>query len=103
MAGSSVKLSSRRTVELETEIDKLESKLPAQRKFILPGGTLTATGLIYARALVRRAEREVVTIKHKTLNIKHILVYLNRLSDYLFILARWENFVEKVKEIEWKR
>lgn len=86
-----------KTKGLEREIDKLEEKLPKQKNFILAGGTLVATHLMYARALVRRAEREVAGLGYV-----QILPYLNRLSDYLFILVRWENFINKYKEIVWK-
>ena len=67
------------TTKLEQEIDKLEVKLPPLKNLILPKGEL-----MYARALVRRAEREVVNLKVH----KNILSYLNRLSDFLFILSR---------------
>jgi len=97
LGGAKVKWPSKRVAEIERQIAKLEHKLPRQKYFILPGGTLVAAHLMYARALVRHAEREVVGLRHE-----QILPYLNRLSDYLFILARWENYKNKFKEIVWK-
>ncbi len=84
-----------RVVELESEIDKMEGELPLQKNFIIPGGCELSAHLFFARALVRRAEREVVGLS--------VLPYLNRLSDYLFILARWVNFKNREKEISWKK
>ena len=84
-----------RVVELESEIDKMEGELPLQKNFIIPGGCELSAHLFFARALVRRAEREVVGLS--------VLPYLNRLSDYHFILARWVNFKNREKEIFWKK
>jgi len=76
--------------KLEEEIDEMEEKLPELKNFILPKGPLHL-----ARAVCRRAERRVVTAGF-------IIKYLNRLSDYLFVLARWENFKSGRKESIWK-
>jgi len=81
LAGAKLKFPGNRVKELERDINKLEKKLPPLRNFILPRGQL-----MFARALVRRAEREAVGIKAR----RFILAYLNRLSDYLFLLAREE-------------
>jgi len=103
LAGAPTIYLDKRVSILEKEIDALEVTLPVLKNFILPGGNTVAATLSYARALVRRAEREVVELsKKQKLNTK-ILVYLNRLSDYLFILSRKENFDSRVKEIVWKR
>lgn len=67
--------------KLEIEIDKIQKKLPELKGFILPKGKIHV-----ARAVCRRAERRVVFLKNK-----NILKYLNRLSDYLFVLARWNS------------
>lgn len=91
--------------KLEQEIDEIEAKLPVQKNFILPGGNKVAAGLFYARSLVRHAERNMVNLKKKSVFEipDYVYLYINRLSDYLFILARYENFREKINEKEWKK
>jgi len=84
--------------KLEREIDKWEGTLPVQRNFLVYGGTKKATQIFFARALARRAERELVSLKPGST----ILIYINRLSDYLFMFARFINFKAKVKEKIWK-
>jgi ATP:cob(I)alamin adenosyltransferase len=88
------------TKKLEREIDEMEGKLPVLGNFIIYSGTPRAVKLYYARALARRAERMLIAygIQHTA----NILPYLNRLSDYLFTLARYTNFKKKVKEELWK-
>ncbi len=87
---------------LEEQIDEFDSKMPALKSFILPGGTEAASILNVARAVCRRAERKTVALgKNENLNEK-IVVYLNRLSDFLFVLARFENFTTNTPEREWK-
>ncbi len=84
---------------LEEKIDKMNVKLPVIKAFILPGGTQTGASLQYARALARRAERHTVELSNKQQELTvPILKYLNRLSDYLFILARYANFLEGYDE-----
>ncbi len=80
--------------KLERLIDKLEAKLPKINNFVYPIGYLQV-----ARSVARRAEREVVALEIKTNNI---LKYLNRLSDALFVLARWVNLQLRIKEEVWK-
>ncbi len=90
------------TKKLEREIDEMEGKMPVLANFIIYSGTPRATKIYYARALARRAERSLVSVsddKHSNLDK---LAYLNRLSDYLFTLARYTNFKKKVKEEVWK-
>ena len=101
-AGSEVKFSKTRTKEIEKEIDDLEKKLPPLKNFILPGGSKTGSLLMYSRTLVRRAEREVAGLKGKKRPKPEMASYLNRLSDFLFMLARKENRDKKVKEEVWK-
>lgn len=76
---------------LEKEIDRMQKSLPELRNFILPTGQIHLV-----RAVCRRAERRINFLKNK-----NILQYMNRLSDYLFVLARWKNFKKKEKEILW--
>jgi cob(I)alamin adenosyltransferase len=88
---------------LEKSIDELEAKLPRLKNFILPGGTPFAAHAHLARAICRRAERSIVRLNEKeTLGNEHIIIYLNRLSDFLFMLARQDNFEKRKKEIPWK-
>lgn len=96
--------------EMEREIDDMESRLPEIRNFILPGGSIKSSQVQIARSIARRAERQVVwLIKSKTavsvgtaVVTRNVIAYLNRLSDYLFILARWENKAAKYPEKIWK-
>lgn len=94
LAGSKKRLRNEETKKLEKFIDKLTKDLPELRNFIYPTGYLQV-----ARAVCRRAEREVVAAEIKE---KNILKYLNRLSDALFTMARWVNFKEGTEEEIWK-
>jgi len=104
LAGADLKLPLTKTKKLEREIDRLDKILPPLKHFILPGGGSVGAKLHFARALVRRAERAVVSL-HRSKFIVHssILAYLNRLSDYLFMKAREENFKERIKEEIWEK
>lgn len=104
-AGSRMKLQQlrQRDVELlEQEIDAMTAKLPALRTFIIPGGSEAASFCHLARAVCRRVERRVVALSKKSKVDQLIIIYLNRLSDYLFVLARTLNQNRKVKDIIWK-
>ncbi len=92
--------------ELERWLDELNSDLPPLQEFILPGGTPLAAACHQARTVCRRAERRLVTLHRKEgLNL-HVLTYLNRLSDLLFVLARVCNrraqFDEGIDEPQWQ-
>lgn len=76
---------------LESAIDNLEYSLEPLKQFILPGGTMAASALHLARGTCRRAERRVVAALDSLVLSAHLLHYLNRLSDLLFILARKVN------------
>jgi cob(I)alamin adenosyltransferase len=104
LAGSDLEFNQSLIGEIEKKINKIEGKLPLQKNFVLPGGTPTAAHLMYVRTLVRRAERELTTLRRKPVFTlpPAVFIYLNRLSDYLFILARKENFDKKKKETFWK-
>ncbi len=87
---------------LEEEIDEMDKALPPLERFILPGGSETAARLHLARTVARRAERELVAFgKDAPYNVT-ALRYLNRLSDWLFVLARWTNKQCDVPEVEWQ-
>ena len=87
---------------LVAEEDRLEAALPPLRTFILPGGTACAGFLQLARSVSRRAEREAWRVAESEAVNRHALVYLNRLSDLLFLLAREENHLAGVAETPWK-
>ncbi|MGE5482516.1 MAG: cob(I)yrinic acid a,c-diamide adenosyltransferase [Bacteroidota bacterium] len=87
---------------LESWIDSLEIHLAPLRSFILPGGHEAAARLHVARSVCRRAERRVVSLNTTKAVSREIVSYLNRLSDYLFVLARSVNRLAGVSETEWK-
>ena len=78
---------------LERQIDAMTAELPPLKNFILPGGTEVAAVLHIARTVCRRAERWLVALKQEEDLGPHAPVLVNRLSDYLFTLARWANFL----------
>ena len=86
---------------LERAIDAHVEKLPPLRSFVLPGGTPAAALLHQARTVCRRAERSVVTLAREADVDPRIVVYLNRLSDLLFVLARFENRSAGLDEDRW--
>jgi cob(I)alamin adenosyltransferase len=86
---------------LETTIDRMTAELPELRNFILPGGTPAAAQLHVARTVCRRAERLVVALQTDESLGDYVLVYLNRLSDFLFTLARWENMQAGEPDEKW--
>lgn len=86
---------------LEKIIDALEVSLTPLKAFILPGGTVVASHLHLARTVCRRAERSVVRLSRSENVADDIIAYLNRLSDLLFVLARYANRLEKKKEVQW--
>ncbi|KAF0152416.1 MAG: Cob(I)alamin adenosyltransferase [Ignavibacteria bacterium] len=88
---------------LEKLIDETEAKLPELKNFILPGGTKGSANLQLARTICRRAERDVVALSKKEEINSAAEIYLNRLSDLLFVLARYHNFVSDTKEINWQK
>jgi len=88
---------------LEKEIDSLTEKLPPMKNFILPGGHVAVSITHVARCVCRRAERLCVNMQEHEMSIEPlIIIYLNRLSDYLFILARYVAHLLNVEEIPWK-
>ena len=102
LAGSKLKLSEDRVEDLEEIIDELEGKLPVLSNFILPGGSESAAHLQQARSVVRRAERVLVKLSQKENVDEIILMYINRLSDLLFMLARDQNSKAKIEDKIWK-
>ncbi len=88
---------------LEYNIDKYENKLEQLKQFILPGGSKGASLLHFARSVCRRAERLVTSLSQNEKISENILIYLNRLSDLLFVLARFENNVNQIPDIPWQK
>ena len=88
---------------LEKEIDKMNETLPAMKSFILPGGHPAISTTHIARCVCRRAERLCVNMQDHELFVEPLVIkYVNRLSDYLFILARYIGHLLNVAEIPWK-
>lgn len=93
-----------RLTELEHEIDLLDSEVPQLRQFVLPGGSIAAAHAHVARTVCRRAEREILDLSSTGAYVDPtVLTYINRLSDYLFILARYLNHLTSTPEITWKQ
>ncbi len=88
-------------LSLEGIIDTFELRLPPLKTFILPGGTPVASHLHLARTVCRRAERCLVRLSRSENVGSDSSVYLNRLSDLFFVLARYANQIEKKKEVQW--
>ena len=88
---------------LEKEIDKMNEVLAVMKSFILPGGHIAVSTLHIARCVCRRAERCCVRMQKKEMEVEPLIIkYLNRLSDYLFVLARFAAHELKIEEIPWK-
>jgi cob(I)alamin adenosyltransferase len=86
---------------LEKLMDRLMAELPPLENFILPGGGPGAAHLHVARAVCRRAEREAVALSGRESVGPHVLSYLNRLSDALFVMARYENKKNALSDVTW--
>lgn len=86
---------------LENEIDLMQKKLKPLKNFILPGGNLLISNCHVARCVCRRAERRISKLYEKEITYPIILKFLNRLSDYLFVLARMIAFEFDIEEIRW--
>lgn len=88
-------------VMLEREIDRMNEELPELRHFILPGGHLTASHAHVCRTIARRAERHCVHLNQTTPFDELILPFINRLSDYFFVLARKIAYDHGAEEVKW--
>lgn len=86
---------------LEKEMDLMNEFLPELRNFILPGGCQATAFCHLARTVCRRAERHIVELSEKTLVDPNLIKYINRLSDYLFVLSRKVSMDQKTPEILW--
>ncbi len=88
---------------LERMMDELNAELGSLEEFILPGGSKTGAALHLARTICRRAERFCVRLAREEKIGEHVVPYLNRLSDALFVLARWANKKQGAAEVFWEK
>lgn len=86
---------------LERHIDRLEEVLPPLKNFILPGGGPVAAAIHQTRTVCRRAERRVLSLARQQPVSPHILVYLNRLADLCFVMARHAQHTRGLKDVDW--
>lgn len=98
---SDARVQTEHTDSLEREIDRMQAVMPVLRHFILPTGTSCAAAIHVARGLCRRAERDIVAMPAEAVRAE-TLAFVNRLSDYLFILARYQNFLAGREEEIWE-
>ena len=91
------------TGQLEKQMDRMDDKLEPLKTFILPGGSIVNAWAHLARTVCRRAERRVVSLSEHDEVAPEILIFLNRLSDYLFILARYASYRDGVPELKWNQ
>lgn len=98
--GSALRVTPEQVTRLETEIDLMNADLSPLTSFILPGGSPASAYLHLARTVSRRAERLVASLGETDTVSEQALIYLNRLSDHLFVLARWTNNLGK-SDILW--
>lgn len=88
---------------LERKIDEMDEELPPMRGFILPGGTRLSALCDICRTVTRRAERRVVTLANQSPVNPLVLQFLNRLSDFFFVFARFNNVTNQVEEVLWDK
>lgn len=98
------KISDEFVKDLEQEIDTLDAELPPLKNFILPGGTILASSLHLCRTNARAVERKLISFQETSKEElpQNSAVFLNRLSDYFFVLARYVNKLKDTPEISWK-
>ena len=88
---------------LEKEMDRMNESLPEMKSFILPGGSPAVSFAHVARCVCRRAERICVSMQDESMEIEELVTkYLNRLSDYLFVVARYVGHLKGAEEVKWK-
>ena len=89
---------------LENEMDRMDEVLPEMKSFILPGGPTAVSSLHIARCVCRRAERCAVRMNELEMEVEPLVIkYLNRLSDYLFVLSRYAGHLLQAPEVPWKK
>ncbi len=95
------RISEEDTHQIERHIDKIDKELPQLKNFILPGGCALASYLHFARTIARKSERLIIFLSTQEEINPHIIPFINRLSDFLFVLARYSNKLEGKEEIKW--
>jgi len=90
-------------LNMEANIDRMNKILPPLKEFILPGGDEFSAKLHIARSICRRAERKIVELIEKENGRDNWIKYINRLSDYLFVLARFHVIKNKIDESQWSK
>lgn len=103
LENKSMRVTSEMILFLEKQIDKIEEKLSPITYFILPGGDTLASYLHLSRTICRRAETNIVGLAESEPVNNECIVYMNRLSDLLFVMARIVNKRKKIKDIAWKK
>ena len=88
--------------QLEIAIDEMDHELPEMRNFVLPGGHVSVSSGHIARCVCRRAERCTIALSQEEAVDENVIKYLNRLSDYLFVLCRWMSLKTNADEVPWK-
>ena len=96
-------LSENDITKLERVIDELDSELPPLRAFVLPGGSRISSFAHVCRTVTRRCERRVVALANGNYIDPNVIAYLNRLSDFFFVLARFNNIHNQIEEIFWDK
>lgn len=91
------------TQQIESWCDTLDESTPKIRAFVLPGGSMSASHAHVARTICRRTERRILDLSETTYVDHVVMTYFNRLSDYLFLLARHFNHIEGIDEIIWNK
>ena len=88
---------------LENKIDNYSEKLPPLKQFILPGGGKAAAFIHQARSMCRHTERLTIKLAENENTANSSIIYLNRLSDFLFVAARYSNYIDKIDDALWKK
>ena len=101
VAGANIVMTASATIKMEKEIDEWTNRMPKLSNFIFPGGNTAAASIYTTRTIVRSLERLLVRFSKDNKLPPSVLVYVNRLSDYLFTLARYINFTKNTKEEIW--
>ncbi len=99
--GQAPRISEETVRDIERDMDRITEQLPEKNNFVLPGGSSAACQIHIARTVARRAEREALAVDGPARISRTPMVYLNRLSDFLYLLARYENHLAGVHEEDW--
>ncbi|MCD6224124.1 MAG: cob(I)yrinic acid a,c-diamide adenosyltransferase [Deltaproteobacteria bacterium] len=111
--GSLTKIGEEKSKALEEAMDRMDAELPPLKTFILPGGHMSSAWAHIARTVCRRAERRMIGLFQESdtaessatvsEHVPNVLVYINRLSDYLFVVARYCNHIVGTEDVPWKK